>query len=70
MIHNPIERPSPATRRYLSLEEAAEYSTLSIQTLRRAIRRKQLQAFKPARRVLIDPAELDRWVREAAVGGA
>ena len=69
MTEAKTERPSIATRRYLSLEEAAEYSTLSIQTLRRAIRRKQLKAFKPARRVLIDPAELDRWVRGAAVGG-
>jgi excisionase family DNA binding protein len=64
------ERPSTAARRYLTLAEAAEYSTLSIQTLRRAIRRQQLKAFKPARRVLIDPAELDRWVRRAVGGGA
>jgi excisionase family DNA binding protein len=70
MSHRSIERPSPVTRRFLTLEEAAEYSTLSIQTLRRAIRRQQLKAFKPARRVLIDPAELDRWVRSAAIGGA
>lgn len=70
MTESQPQQSAIETRRYLTLAEAAEYSTLSIQTLRRAIRRHQLKAFKPARRVLIDPAELDRWVCRAVVGGA
>jgi excisionase family DNA binding protein len=58
------------TGRYLSLEEAAEYSTLSISTLRRMLLQKKLRAYKPSgRRVLIDKAELDEWIHQAAVGG-
>jgi excisionase family DNA binding protein len=55
-------------RRCLTLEEASEYTTASIQTIRRAIKRKLLRAYKPGRRVMLHPDELDRWLRESAVG--
>ena len=64
----PTADTTTATR-FVSLEQAAEHSTLSIQTLRRAIRRKELRAYRPSgRRVLIDVLELDMWIHGAAVG--
>ena len=53
-----------ATRRFVSLEQASEFSTLSIPTLRRAIRSKRLRAFRPSgRRVLIVLEDLTEWIR-------
>jgi excisionase family DNA binding protein len=55
--------------RYLSLNDAATYSTLSLPTLRRMVRERKLRAYHPSgRRVLIDRVELDEWIHRAAVG--
>ena len=50
--------------RFLTLEQASELSTLSVQTLRRAIQRQRLRAFRPSgRRVLIAVEDLSAWIR-------
>jgi excisionase family DNA binding protein len=53
--------------RYISLGEAARYTTLSVGTLRRLLREGKLLGYRPSgRRVLIDRDELDAFVRAAA----
>jgi excisionase family DNA binding protein len=71
----PIGRAQTVTQaiekvnRYLSLNEAAEYSTLSVQTLRRKLRERKLKAYRPSgRRVLIDVQDLDQWIHSAVIG--
>ena len=52
---------------YLSLVEAARYTTLSVGTIRRLVREQKLRVYRPSgRRVLIDRAELDAFVWASA----
>lgn len=48
--------------RTLFLSEAAELARVSVTTLRRAIRARQLRATKKARRWRISEGELQRWL--------
>jgi excisionase family DNA binding protein len=51
-------------RGYLSLVDAAVYTTLSVGTLRRLLREKKLRGYRPSgRRVLLDRTELDAFVK-------
>lgn len=50
---------------FISLTAASARTGLSTASLRRAIRAGRLQAYRPNRRVLLDPAELDAFVRGA-----
>jgi excisionase family DNA binding protein len=66
-------KPTPTSSndepRFFSLGGAARYTTLSIGTLRRLLREKKLRGYRPSgRRVLIDRAELDAFVRAGAGG--
>jgi excisionase family DNA binding protein len=54
-------------RRYLSLAGAAQYTTLSIGTIRRLLRDGRLTGYRPSgRRVLIDRQELENAIAESA----
>jgi excisionase family DNA binding protein len=57
---------SAQTRRWLSIDEAADYAGLSSKTVRRMIRAGQLSAHRPARgKILIDREELDAVIRQS-----
>ena len=53
--------------RYLTIEQAVEIVPLSPITLRRAIRRGDLVAFRVGRRVLVRPEDLHAWVESRRV---
>jgi excisionase family DNA binding protein len=53
--------------RYLSIEDAAMYSSLGTRTIRRMLRDGRLTPFCPvAGRVLVDREELDHLIRQTA----
>jgi excisionase family DNA binding protein len=51
----------------LTLEQACETVQLSPWTLRRAIARGELEAYKIAGRVRMSEAALQQWIKEAAI---
>ena len=52
---------------FLSCEQAAAAAKCSIYKIREAIKQGALKAYRPGKVYVIDPAELDRWVRSNAV---
>jgi excisionase family DNA binding protein len=50
-------------RKYLTLKQLAEYSSVSVPTLRRYIRNHNLPYFQIGRSILIDPEEFDDWMK-------
>ena len=52
---------------YLDCEQAAAAAKCSIYSIREAIKRGELKAYRPAGAYLIDAADLDSWVRSHAV---
>lgn len=56
-----MKRPTPAGRRLISLDEAAERLDICTRTLRRYIAAGRLTAYRIGPRLIkIDPAELDQ----------
>lgn len=51
-------------KKYMTLTEAAEYSHIPARTLRHKIRLKALPAYKPGKSLLIDPKELDLFIKK------
>jgi excisionase family DNA binding protein len=49
-------------RKYLTLKQLAEYSNISVPTLRRYIRHDGLPYFRVNRLILINPDEFDNWM--------
>lgn len=49
--------------KYFTLEDAAEYSGLGMSTLRRKIKLGVLTAYKPGKRILIDPKDLEMFIK-------
>lgn len=52
---------------YMNCEQAAAATQCSIYRIREAIKAGQLKAYRPGKVYLIDPADLDGWVRRNAV---
>ena len=52
---------------FFDCEQAAAVAKCSIYRIREAIKRGELRAYCPARAYVIDPADLDSWVRSSAV---
>lgn len=52
---------------FMSCEQAAAAAMCSIYKIREAIKQGALKAYRPGKVYVIDPAELDRWVRSNAV---
>ena len=50
--------------KYLTIEEASEYAMVSIKTLRRKINLGLLPSYNPGKRILIDPKELEIFIRK------
>ena len=52
---------------FMDCEQAAAAAKCSVYKIREAIKSGELKAFCPARAYLIDPADLESWVRNSAV---
>lgn len=52
---------------FFDCKQAAAAAKCSIYTIREAIKHGELKAYRPSKGYLIDPADLDRWVRSNAV---
>ena len=52
---------------FMNCEQAAAAAKCSIYTIREAIKQGKLKAYQPCRAYLIDPADLDSWVRSCAI---
>lgn len=57
--------PAEKSKRYLTLIQASEHTQIPVKTLRKKIRLGLLPAYKPGRSILIDPKELDIFIRKA-----
>ena len=58
MLRNEIKR------KYLTLKQLAENSSLSVPTLRRYIQNNNLPYFQVGRQILIDYEEFDDWMKQ------
>ena len=52
---------------FMSCEEAAAAAKCSIYKIREAIKHGALKAYRPGKVYVIDPTDLDSWVRSSAV---
>ena len=52
---------------FMSCEQAAAAAKCSIYKIREAIKQGALRAYRPGKVYVIDPADLDSWVRSSAV---
>ena len=52
---------------FMSCEQAAAAAKCSIYKIREAIKQGALKAYRPGKVYVIDPADLDGWVRSSAV---
>ena len=52
---------------FMDCEQAAAAAKCSIYKIREAIKQGALKAYRPGKVYLIDPADLDGWVRSSAV---
>lgn len=52
---------------FMSCEQAAAAAKCSIYKIREAIKQGALKAYRPGKVYVIDPAELERWIRSSAV---
>lgn len=52
---------------FMDCEQAATAAKCSIYKIREAIKKGELKAYRPGKVYVIDPADLDAWVRSSAV---
>ena len=52
---------------FMSCEQASAAAKCSIYKIREAIKQGALRAYRPGKVYVIDPADLDSWVRSSAV---
>ena len=52
---------------FMSCEQAAAAAKCSIYKIREAIKQGELKAYRPGTVYVIEPSELDRWVRSNVV---
>jgi excisionase family DNA binding protein len=57
-------------RRYVTVQEAADYTGLSDKSIRRMLARRALTPYRPVGRLLIDLRQLDALIQASAVGAA
>lgn len=56
--------------KFLTLVEASRFSRTPVSTLRRKIFAGELRAYKPSKGILIDPKDLERWIKSKEVSSA
>lgn len=52
---------------FMNCEQAAAAAKCSIYKIREAIKQGALKAYRPGKVYVVDPADLDSWVRSSAV---
>ena len=52
---------------FMDCEQAAAAAKCSVYKIREAIKQGELKAYRPGKVYVIDPADLDAWVRSNAV---
>lgn len=52
---------------FMDCEQAAVAAKCSVYKIREAIKNGELKAYRPGKGYLIDPADLDKWVRSNTV---
>ena len=52
---------------FMNCEQAAAATMCSIYKIREAIKQGELKAYRPGKVYVIDPADLDAWVRSSVV---
>jgi excisionase family DNA binding protein len=53
--------------KYMTIEEASEYSRVPVSSLRKKISDGDLPAFKPGKSLLIDIKDLEMFIRKAKI---
>jgi excisionase family DNA binding protein len=56
------EETEPAVTVYMTIEEVAQLARCEHRSIRRAIRAGRLQAFRPARRILVREDDAHSWI--------
>ena len=52
---------------YVTIEEACEYTQVSLRHLKEEIKRKNLRCYKPGKRLLFSIDDLNKWIKQKAV---
>jgi excisionase family DNA binding protein len=52
---------------FMDCEQAAAAAKCSVYKIREAIKQGELKAYRPGKGYVIDPTDLDTWVRSSAV---
>ena len=62
-----MNRSAPMTRRIISIQEAADYTGLSVQTLYKMVSQRRIPFVKMGRLTKFDVALLDAWIKQKTV---
>ncbi len=62
-----MNRTAPMTRRFISIQEAADYTGLSVQTLYKMVSQRRIPFVKMGRLTKFDVALLDAWIKQNTV---
>jgi excisionase family DNA binding protein len=68
MIHAMIESiDALSTRTWLSIDQAADYTTFAVETLRKMVYRGAIPFYRKGRRVVFKREEIDSWMDTSRV---
>ncbi len=62
-----MNRTAPMTRRFISIQEAADYTGLSPHTLYKMVSQRRIPFVKMGRLTKFDVALLDAWIKQNTV---
>ncbi len=62
-----MNRTAPMTRRIISIQEAADYTGLAVQTLYKMVSQRRIPFVKMGRLTKFDVALLDAWIKQNTV---
>ncbi len=62
-----MNRTAPMTRRLISIQDAAQYTDLSVQTLYKMVSQRRIPFVKMGRLTKFDVALLDTWIKQNTV---
>lgn len=52
---------------FLIIEDVAKIANVSLRHIKDEIKRGNLRAYKPGKRLIFDPIEVTKWIRKTAV---
>ncbi len=62
-----MNRTAPMTRRLISIQDAAHYTGLSVQTLYKMVSQRRIPFVKMGRLTKFDVALLDAWIKQNTI---